>query len=375
LTQVAGVAGLDLSTDYFKHLFMKSMRQSCSPTLHGGCLLVNENGIVIYHDELYKEEKTEDFSYGQETHIIQLEPLLAEELIKIDLMKKQVCFGYNKIKPEQDIRQPYAYYSYILDVRNRTDQTTKDGEAMYSITKLEGFNLYVIYLEKSYAKNKATSSCVCNTVNIKDYNKFRNDNRCIISTEEERSCECPCYVYEDCNVETVKNKDLIPVCSPITFEDKTIPYKNNWNVGMFPDINNCLDLKCKNETTNEGCERPGCEWCFGKSCPSTKLLSDTEKRCVDESKCCPAITAQPPTRQYVTKSDNDKNGAWIALYVLIPISIIILLGLTVLFLFHKRHVRFPHRNATKRQFHENHAYQTEEVETASIKDGINPIKC
>jgi len=238
--------------------------------------------------------------------------------------------GYNKVKPDQEIRQSYAYYSYTLDLkqnRSRIDDDTDDIK--YSIIKLEGLNLFVIHL----AINKPRESdCVCNTVKVNKFDKTTQNQTCVNTDEDKlKTCECPCYVFQKCNNFLGKNKNLLPVCLPIAFEDEKLPFNNTWNVEMFPGITDCIDPKCKHETI-DGCKRPGCDWCTS-NCNNGSSLPNHLKRCDYKGKCCQTTPRPNPN----PRDGDDNDAAMIALYVLIPIIIIVIIVLVV-FLCYKRNL-------------------------------------
>ncbi|XP_057304212.1 VWFA and cache domain-containing protein 1-like [Hydractinia symbiolongicarpus] len=319
----AGVISIDMSVSYVQSLLGKLVPECRKKNSAYSCVVLNEMGYMIYHDDFLKTDKP------AKTHIIEKESPTAKHLIQNGHMIKKFCLGYHRTYYTQKSPTAHIEWFYTLaHLTNTVTQESTDDCPNYELVPINHMNILVLKIRKACTGESLKDiKCSC----PQDLAKTCNDTKMSDLT----ICECPCYQYKHC-FKGLPSLESSLVCEPPVVQINITEnlYTTTWRKEVQKlNIPDCLDPKCHKSDAFLTCQRLGCEWCYRYR--NGSLWQDEKKTyCGYEGRCYPeeATTTAAATTTTTAGKDNSagEDGDDNTSVVIIAVSIVVVVGVLIL---------------------------------------------
>lgn len=225
-----GVIGIDIYEGFFKNL----VKNTVADCITGRCLLVDENGFLLYHsDSANNDHRLPLASY---------EPAISENLISKGILKKNACTDYS---------WKAVYYTWKVELKESVNNLKNNP--YYFFTPVDNTNVYFLFIPNNYTAN---SFC--------DYCPSPNYIPKTCALNQQSDCFCPCHstpAYKPCsNSFILLNNDNDQPCLKSEF---AMISTSQLAATSAPDA---FPYSCSNEVLKSdqvNCfSYPNCTWCF-----------------------------------------------------------------------------------------------------------------
>ncbi|XP_077996467.1 VWFA and cache domain-containing protein 1-like [Glandiceps talaboti] len=237
---VVAVMGMDFTLTYFNDLMLRSYPE-CSENRYS-CFIMDNSGYLVVHEEFLQ--------FGEldvtKSHITEMEPMVARDLISEGTLTKEACIDFQHVKN----RHYYTVQTSSLSNIDKLDDS--DGCKRYQLTHILETNAFLGIIDKTIGCAKSPCPCYY--------------DRCLATDSD--ACECPCLSmteeYDYCNDDFTFTSDAYASCSPSPSLSPIID-----DLDAYGGLSNCYKANCADKSSASVCNAfISCEWkgetCTGK---------------------------------------------------------------------------------------------------------------